>query len=30
MKPSRDGIVKQILVQKGQTINSGDKLLVIE
>lgn len=30
MKTSRDGIVKQILVQKGQTINSGDKLLVIE
>ena len=30
MKPARDGIVKQVLVQKGQTINSGDKLIVIE
>ena len=30
MKPSRDGIVKQVLVKKGQTINSGDKLVVIE
>jgi biotin carboxyl carrier protein len=30
MKPSRGGIVKHVLVQKGQTINSGDKLVVIE
>lgn len=30
MKSSRDGVVKQVLVQKGQTINSGDRLVVIE
>ncbi len=30
MKSSRDGVVKQVLAKKGQTINSGDKLVVIE
>ncbi len=30
MKSSRDGVVKQVFVKKGQTINSGDKLAVIE
>ena len=30
MKAPRDGIVKQILVKKGQTVNSKDKLVIIE
>ena len=30
MRAPRDGIVKQILIQKGCTVNSGDKLIVIE
>ncbi|MGB9721560.1 MAG: biotin/lipoyl-containing protein [bacterium] len=29
-KAPRDGIVKKIMVQKGQTVNSKDKLVVIE
>ncbi len=30
MKSSRDGVVKKLLAKKGQTINSGEKLVVIE
>jgi biotin carboxyl carrier protein len=30
IKAPRDGIVKKIFVKKGQTVNSRDKLLIIE
>lgn len=30
MKSPRDGVVKQVSVKKGQTVNSGDTLIVIE
>lgn len=30
IKAPRDGIVKKIFVQKGQTVNSREKLLIIE
>jgi len=30
MKSPRDGVVKKILVQKGQTVNSKDALIVID
>lgn len=30
MKSPRDGVIKKILVQKGQTVNSKDALVIIE
>jgi pyruvate carboxylase subunit B len=30
MNAPSDGVVKKILVQKGQTVNSGDTLIIME
>jgi pyruvate carboxylase subunit B len=30
LKSPKDGIVKKIIVKKGQTVNNNDKLIVIE
>ena len=30
MRSPRQGVVKKVLVKKGQTVNSGDTLIIIE